>query len=191
MPRRGSGCAAWRSPNPTTLKVDAAGLLLVGLWNLGISVINLAAGNASQSLWIFLGIIQIIWAVQRFRQSSKFTQVQHVPGHLIQRVETLVKHIQRAKASTASDLIEFRANGKRWKGQLTSEMVVLVAGKAQKVRFALPDEFALTPQKETEPGKRVKASFRVQADTCRGNVPYESLRRYEEWKTKLTSFSSL
>ena len=175
----GTGIVAWRKPSPGALQADAAAMLLVGLWNIAIT---LTSGDSSQSFWAIAGVVQIIWAVQRFAKRSKFDQVQHVPESLIAHVEALVGRIQRANVPTTGDLIQFQAKGKRWKGHLTPEMVTLVAGNAQEVRFAAREEFALTAQEEAVPGKRVRTLIRVKTDTWTGRVPYESLQRYEDWQ---------
>jgi len=181
----GAGIAARRSPGPSTLQANGMALLLVGGWNISISLLAMSAGDSSQSFWIVLGILQVIWAIQRFVQSSKFARVQHVPESTIAQAESLVKYIQRAKLTAAGDLIKFRAGRKNWKGQLAPEIVTLVAGNAQEVRFVPADEFALTAQGEATPGKQAKVSIRAGADTWTGKMPYESLQRYENWKAGL------
>lgn len=175
----GTGIAAWRKPSPGALQADAAAMLLVGLWNIAIT---LTSGDSSQSFWAIAGVVQIVWAVQRFARHSKFTRVQHIPESLITHVEALVGRIQRANVAATGDLIEFQAKGKRWKGQLAPEMVTLVAGNAQEVRFAPREGFTLTTQEEAVPGKQVKTSIRVKADTWTGRMPYQSLQRYEDWQ---------
>lgn len=175
----GTGIASWRKPSPGALQADAAAMLLVGLWNIAITLMS---GDSSQSFWAIAGVVQIVWAVQRFARHSKFTQVQHVPESLIAHVETLVKHIQRANVAATGDLIQFQAKGKRWKAHLTPDIITLVAGNAQEVRFVAREEFALTAQGEATPGKRAKASIKVRADTWTGRVPYESLQRYDDWQ---------
>ncbi|MBC7250129.1 MAG: zinc ribbon domain-containing protein [Anaerolineae bacterium] len=185
----GAGIAAWRSPGPSTLQANGVALLLVGGWNIGISLLALSAGEPSQSFWIVLGGFQVIWAIQRFAQSSKFGRVQHVPESTIARAESLVKQVQGARGGTAGDLITFRARSKNWKGQLAPEIVTLVAGNAQEVRFVPADEFALIAQGEVKPKKQVKVSVRVGTDTWTGKVPYESLQRYENWKSGLRTAS--
>jgi len=175
----GTGIAAWRKPSPGALQADAAAMLLVGLWNIAIT---LTSGDSSQSYWAIIGVVQIIWAVQRFAKHSKFARVQQTPEQLITHVEALVGRIQRANVSASGDLIEFQAKGKRWKGQLAPEMVTLVAANAQEVRFVPREGFALTAQEEAAPGKQVRASIRVKADTWTGRTPYQSLQRYEDWQ---------
>ncbi len=175
----GTGIAAWRKPSPGALQADAAAMLLVGLWNIAITLMS---GDSSQSFWAIAGVIQIVWAVQRFAKHSKFARVQHISEPLITHVEALVGRIQRANVVASGNLIEFQAKGKRWKGQLAPEMVALVAGNAQEVRFAPREGFTLTAQEEAAPGKRVKVSIRVKADTWTGRAPYQSLQRYEDWQ---------
>jgi len=175
----GTGIAAWRKPSPGALQADAAAMLLVGLWNIAIT---LTSGDSSQNFWAIAGVVQIVWAVQRFARHSKFARVQHIPEALVTHVEALVGRIQRANVAATGDLIEFQAKGKRWKGQLAPEMVTLVAGNAQEVRFTPRAGFTLTAQEEAVPGKRLKASIRVKADTWTGRAPYQSLQRYEDWQ---------
>ena len=175
----GTGIAAWRKPSPGALQADAAALLLVGLWNIAITLMS---GDSSQSFWAIAGVVQIIWAAQRFAKRSKFAQVQHVPESLIAHVEALVSRIQRAKVAAAGDLVEFQAKGKRWKARLAPDVITLVAGNAQEVRFTPREGFTLTAQEEAVPGKRAKASIKVQADTWTGRASYQSLQRYEDWQ---------
>ena len=171
----GTGIATRRSPGPSTLQVDAFAMLLVGGWN----IIILLTGN----YFGVIGIFQIIGAIQRFAQQSKFNQMHYVSESRIIQVETLVARAQKAN-NTADNLIQFQAKGKNWKARLAPEVVTLVAGNAQQIRFVSDSQFALTTETEVTSGKQAKVSIQVGSDTWPGEIFPESLERYEVWKTE-------
>jgi alpha-glucoside transport system substrate-binding protein len=171
----GTGIATRRSPGPGTLQADAFAMLLVGGWNIIILLTGTYFG--------VIGIFQIIGAIQRFAQQSKFNQMHYVSESRIIQAETLVARARQAN-STADNLIQFRAKGKNWKARLAPEVVTLVAGNAQQVRFVSDSQFTLTTETEPTSGKQVKVSIQVGLDTWRGEMSLESLERYEVWQTE-------
>ncbi len=173
----GTGIAAWASPNPTTLRLDAAALLMVGVWNILVAV---TGDLSSQFMWIVIGFFQIGWAVQRFRQHSNFVRVQHIPKSLAREVETLINSVQRA----AAERVEFRIGNKVWLVRLLPDLVVAVtgAGNAQDVQFVLPDEFALEVTGTAQGRQWPPAIIHLKGERRTGTVAPASVERYRAWR---------
>jgi arabinogalactan oligomer/maltooligosaccharide transport system substrate-binding protein len=177
----GTGIAAWAVPNPITLRLDAAALLIVGLWNI---VVTIANGESSQFAWAIAGIIQIVWSIQRFRKHGDFVRVQHVPKAFAKEVEMLVNGTQRAKVDREEGAIAFRANNKLWKARLMPDLVVAVAGagNAQDVRFVLPDRFDLQVTAEAKGNRWAPATIKLGYDSWTGTVSQVSVAHYGTWR---------
>ncbi|MBN1937647.1 MAG: tetratricopeptide repeat protein [Anaerolineae bacterium] len=177
----GTGIAAWAAPNPVTLRLDAAALLLVGIWNI---VVTIAEGDSSQFAWAIAGIVQIVWAIQRFRKHGDFVRVQHIPKSLAREAEALVNSTQRVKADKDKDIVAFRANNKLWQARLMPDLVVAVAGtgNAQEVRFVLPDELELQITGEAQGRQWPPAAIRLENDRWSGSVSPISLEHYGAWQ---------
>jgi hypothetical protein len=179
----GAGVTAWRSPKRGTLLADASALLLVGGWNIAITLLTT---NTLASFRPILGLVQTILATPRFARYPRFVRAGHAAEPLIANTERLVTSIQETQQTNPGNLIEFQAEGKYWKGQLSPGMVTLVAGNARQVRFLSPDVFALTSQDGGEPRERVKVSITVEGDTWTGKTSYESMQQYKNWKAAQT-----
>lgn len=179
----GTGVAARRSPKRSTLLADASALLLVGGWNIAITLLTT---NTLASFRLILGLVQTILAIPRFARYPHFVRAGHAAEPLIANTERLVTSIQETQQTNPGNLIEFQAEGKYWKGQLSPGMVTLVAGNARQVRFLSPDVFALTSQDGSEPMERVKVLITVEGDTWKGKTSYESMQQYKDWKAAQT-----
>jgi len=173
----GTGIAAWASPGPITLRLDAAALLMVGVWNILVAV---TGDLSSQFMWIVLGFFQVGWAVQRFRQHGNFVRVQHIPKSLAREVEALVNSVQRATA----ERVEFRIGNKVWLARLLPDLVVAVsgAGNAQDVQFVLPDEFALQVTGTAQGRQWPPAIIHLKGEGRTGTVAPASAERYRVWR---------
>jgi hypothetical protein len=53
-------------PSPTTYLVDGIALLLIGLWNISVTLVDMSAGGGMR-IFLVLGIFQLVWAYRRFR----------------------------------------------------------------------------------------------------------------------------
>ncbi|HUT20791.1 MAG TPA: Ran-binding zinc finger domain-containing protein, partial [Anaerolineae bacterium] len=172
----GTGIAAWRAPGPTTAALDAAALLAVGVWNIGITLLG---GESTERFWAIAGIVQIVWAVQRFARRARFARLRHVPEAAIERATRLVEGAQKARLAQVADVIEFRAGGKRWRARLAPDVIALVTGNGREVRFLSPEQFDLTAQ---GPGTGViRATVRAGAERWDGSLSSTMWDRYQAW----------
>ncbi|MBN1582933.1 MAG: extracellular solute-binding protein, partial [Anaerolineae bacterium] len=162
-----------------TLRLDAAALLLVGMWNI---IVTIANGESEQIAWAAAGVVQIVWSIQRFRKHGEFVRVQHIPKSLAKEVEKLVSGTQRARVDREQDVVTFRANNKLWKARLLPDLVVAVAGNAQEVRFVTPGEFALQVSAETEAKRWLAATVQLGYDSWTGTVSQVAVPHYDAWR---------
>ncbi len=52
------------SPAPVGVILDGTGFLLVGIWNIGVAVLNAMAGHFEGGFLPLIGIFQICWGIQ-------------------------------------------------------------------------------------------------------------------------------
>jgi arabinogalactan oligomer / maltooligosaccharide transport system substrate-binding protein len=175
----GTGIAAWAAPRPTTLRLDAAALLLVGVWNI---ITTIANADSEQFVWAIAGVIQIVWSIQRFRKHGDFVRVQHVSKSLAREVEALVNGTQKARVARDERTVEFRADSKLWKARLMADMVIATANNTKEVRFVVPDAFLLAADPEAAAGRWVKANVKLGHEAWSGTASPVSIERYRAWR---------
>ena len=99
-------------PKPVGMIVDGIALMILGIWNIIITLANTASGGGS-GIFAVLGVWQIIWGIQSFGRYSHFSKLpMHKPtDSLNKQMNTLINEISKSKTKDRTDLIEFRAKG--------------------------------------------------------------------------------
>jgi hypothetical protein len=94
------------SPTPIGIIIDGVSLMLVGSWNVFISIMNMAI-RAGTGAWPVVGIFQFIWGLQSFGRYSRFSQMpREIPGaSTIKRIDQIAKDILRTKPAQEPQVI--------------------------------------------------------------------------------------
>ncbi len=179
------------SPTPIGIIIDGVSLMLVGAWNVFISIMNMAIG-AGTGAFPIIGIFQIIWGLQSFGRYSRFAQMpREIPSpSTIKRIDEIAKDILRTKPAKDPQIIEFRAQtffggNQPWKGRLRSNHAVFVGPGGKDVIFARTSEVKFTNDSR-KAGKTVKVTIQIGDRNLKGTMPFESYQRYESWKQALS-----
>ncbi|MCK4272904.1 hypothetical protein KAX22_09645 [bacterium] len=171
---------------PAPKKIIAAGLalLLVGGWNISITIYNISAGGKS-FFWAILGFWQIIWAFQAFGRYRRFSGLspEKPSEEYLKWIGEVVKSVKKAKVTESDDIIEFRMlkDHSNWKGKLLRQGAIFVEVRERDVLLAKTEDIQFVPQGKGCGGTS-EVSFQIANRTGTGEIPPESFEKYEAWK---------
>lgn len=176
-------------PKPLGMIIDGIALMILGIWNIIITVANTSSGGGS-GFFALLGVWQIIWGVQSFGRYGHFSKLpMQKPSDTVNRqVEHRIKEISGLKTKERSDLIEFQAKGLSakgvWKGKLEQNSAVFVMTATQELIFAEKSQVGIDIQGQPQTGKTVNAAFQFGGRTLNGSISAENYERYQAWKSR-------
>jgi len=114
------------APTSTGMIVDGIALLILGAWNIFITIANSAAGSGGgPHFFAILGVWQIIWGFQSFGRYKRFSvmPMKKPSEEILRQIDGLVKTITKAKVKEQPDLVEFQTKTftarQAWKGKLS------------------------------------------------------------------------
>lgn len=171
---------------PSPKKIIAAGLalLLVGGWNISITIYNVSAGGSS-FFWAILGFWQIIWAFQAFGRYRRFSHLSPVKPseEYLKWIGEAVKSVKKAKVTESDDIINFRMlkNHSNWKGMLLKQGAIFVEVRERDILLAKIEDVNFMPL-GAGCGGTTEVSFQIANRTGAGEIPPESFEKYEAWK---------
>jgi hypothetical protein len=165
-------------------------LILVGLWNLFVTVLNIAAGANPQVWWAIFGIILIAAGVQCFQKYARFSEaLRHgVSREEMTMMDRLVKSILKANAKEDDDIILFQVRAffgqKNWRGQLGQRVAFFVEQMTKEVLVADKDDMRVKPHGKVFLGKSLKASVRINDHKWEAQISQTSYDRYCDWQDR-------
>jgi hypothetical protein len=185
------GTGVWNTfaPRPTGILVDGIALLLVGLYNVGGGVLSAGHGSAGSSLWVKLGIFQLVWGVQAFVRFRRFRDAfQDPPGDMeFTQLDGEVSSLWKANPKQATDVIEFTAAGfmyaAKWKARLDDGFVLLATANGSEVRVVMKEAFEIEDRGKGLIGSSHNVAVRIAGKNRSGAIGLASLERYQQWKT--------
>lgn len=161
---------------------DGIGLLMVGIWNVALTIMNISDGY-QPGFWGTLGVLQILWGIGRLLQIPSYNKVADASIPIVNHIERLVHFVQETPKS--EKIIEIQVKSNRWKALLMPEMVLLVTDRAKEARFVPRSQFRLTIIKEPRPTKPVMVSIGLGKETWSGTISAEHLNRYDKSSSAL------
>jgi hypothetical protein len=173
-----TGIAA-RSGNVSTGTIvgDGLGMVLIGVWNILITISNMQAGSEN-SFFGILGVMQIIWGIQRFTVIPRFQQISQIPESIIGYATQRVDWVKNANLNDRA-IFQLTMQGSTWKVGLESLLVTMVTTDGKKVQFTRRNGFRLTAQDIPTPKKQVKVTVQITRQEFPGTLTYEHWQRYE------------
>jgi uncharacterized protein YjeT (DUF2065 family) len=176
------------SPTPKGMIVDGIALIILGLWNILITIANASAGSGEPSSFALIGVLQIIWGFQSFKRFKRFSGVsmEKPSEESLQRVDELVKSIRSSKPKNESDIIQFQTSGFQssiWKGKLFTNASVFVTIKGQETIITRKEDVNILAEEKVLIGKSLKALYKFGSRDFKGTIPPEFYERYVAWKT--------
>jgi hypothetical protein len=183
------------APVPIGIIGNGIVLLIVGAWNLWVSVMNAAAGQAGG--WPVIGLLQIAWAFQCFARYPRFKNVpRETPSPAtLKRIDQIVNDINRSKMNKDPQLIQFQSktflSPQSWKGRLRSNHAIFVGASRNDLIFARPSDVVITRQGKVLLGKTLKVTIQITDRSFKGTCSPESFDRYTAWKQTVTAVQPL
>jgi hypothetical protein len=184
------GEGIWNVALPTAegVIVDGIALILVGLWNIFVSVLNVAAGATEGAHWGVVALFQIGYGIYRFTMYGRFYQAfqERPPAEDVKRLDDIVAKVMRSTYKNSADIINFQTRSffkqQTWKGQLTGAAALFVDQLGHDVLIAPQDDVEFVKQGKVLIGRTLKVTFRIKDQTFNGLISPESFARYEQWK---------
>jgi hypothetical protein len=177
------------APMPVLYVVDGVLLILLGVWNMLISILNSSAPGGSPTGTFFptIAVFQVIWGIQSFARYKRFRAVSLVkpPDVLFKQVDRLAEEIRKAKVKTDPTLFEFVVSSypqQTWRGRIMDGFAVLVEKTRHETLFLNRDDFMIVPNGKVVLGNSLKALFHFRDRSLKGTVSAESYARYQQWK---------
>ena len=181
---------AWNiaRPRPTGILVDGASVIIVGLYNIVSTVLEMQSGQGGSAIWIKMGIFQLVIGGQAFWRFAQFRDAFRiqVTDSEMRELDGMVDAMWKAKVKETSDVIEFKVSGFHetpWKARLTDSIAVLGTLGGNEVRVATRDEFDIAENGKVLIGKSLKATFTIRGKAMKGTLSPESFERFQLWKT--------
>jgi hypothetical protein len=171
------------SPSPAGLIVDGIAVMVIGVWNLAVSIAELCvSGVGLTSLFAVVGACQIVWGIQslcRYRRFAAADGAAADPQFARWAAQTLGR-LSAAKPARNRDVVQLAAGLKFWKGLLLGDGVVFVAQGGADVAIAPKDQVDL---EASEPhGKYVRARLRLGERVLSGQMLPGHVQRLEVWQ---------
>jgi hypothetical protein len=183
------GVWSFSRPSLAGVAANAVMLIVVGLWNVGISLYEMQASHVPDpSRWIFAGVLQIAWGVQSLGKHRKLRGrfPQEPPEETVRFIDELVKSVRQLKPKKAEQAIEFTSRAflgqaRKWRGLLLDDAAVFVT-KAHEVLCAAKDEVSLSVKGKRARKRTCHAVLQVGAVTHKGTISRASRERFSAWK---------
>lgn len=175
-------------PTAEGILVDGADFVLVGLWNLAVTVINGMAAAVPDVHWAVIGVFQLGWAVYRFASYPRFHRAfrERPDPDDVRLMDDLVRKLLKADPKKSPDVITFRAKSflkeQNWKGQLSGGAALFAEPVGHEVLVARKEDVTVTVRGKVLLGKTLKASIRVKDRTLDGLIGPNSVAKYTAWK---------
>jgi hypothetical protein len=175
-------------PGAEGVLANGIALILVGLWNILITVLNAVAGEPPRIWWALFGAIQIAAAVQGFQKYSRFSRAlrYRVSRDELAMMDTLVKTILKANSKEDEAIIGFQVRGytqeKVWRGQLGQDAAIFVEKTSNETLVCDRTEVSIKPQGAVLFGNSLKARVRIGDQTWEATISPQSFDRFRDWK---------
>ena len=169
------------SPKPAGILAEGITLVILGVSNILLFLLNLLGGGHPVILVIF-GVGLIVLGIRCFTQLKSYwnKSVRKPSLEVRRRFDEIAKSIKKEKANKSTDTIQFKAR-RLWKGKLYKDRAIFVGGG--RVLFAKkPDVDFVKSGGETLIGKKLKVTFLIRDLEMCGTISPEFFQRFEAWK---------
>jgi hypothetical protein len=185
-------------PSPKGFLVDGIFLLIIGVWNIVITINDFIVWSQLVGRYYYLstpsvafitiGVMQIFWSVFSIKRYQRFSKTpsQKPDPNVSSRVDEILESMKKAKPREVYDLIEFTGANTNWKGRLFGDVAVL-AGVSGWIWKSVGD-VAFVPWKDfqiVDKGRYRLSKFRsVQINmgnrVFNGVMKPEAVQRYQQ-----------
>jgi len=173
-------------PRPVGMVVDGIALIILGVWNIIVTIVNLSAGSSSLGGFVVLGIWQISWGIQGIKRYQKYSYLSatKVTPESFQNFENMIEEIRLTSESGSENIIEFQVKRvfktMTLKGKLIKDLV-LFAGPGKEFFMEKITDVKITLTKANQDVSPLKASLSISGQVFPGEISHSSLDKYTRW----------
>jgi hypothetical protein len=185
-----SGIWCLALPGAEGVIANGIALMLIGIWNIVVTVLNLVIGGIP-SIWAaVLGVVFIGAAVRSFQKYARFSAaLRHGASEdELAMMDRLVKTVLKANSKEDEDIIGFQVRGgfaqqqRQWRGLLCRKWAAFVDKASKEVLIAPKDEVSIEPHGKVLLGQTLKAMVRIRDQKWEALVSPTSFDRFRDWK---------
>ncbi len=173
------------SPKLKGIVFDGVSLIVIGVWNLVIAGINASHGREPEYS-LTLGILQILWAGQRFRAYDRFSRksLSEPTPPISEKLDAIADYMKTANMTTDSHIVEFRTESwsskANWKGRLGDGGAVFFV--RQDLIFVSKQGVSFKNHGKAFLKKSLTVTFALEKESRIATISPEAFQRYEAWK---------
>ena len=175
--------------NPAGIIITGITRVLLGVWIIGVTILNAVMGTANGSpLFIILGVVFIGWGAMSFRRHKRLSGVlsEKPSEKTLQQLRAIGRGILELTVEGKGYNIEFKTFSswglpKNWKGRLEGDTAIFVEKKRKEVFLAKKGEVLFLKSEKLSLRKGYNASFTIGDRTMGGEISSTSFESYEKW----------
>jgi hypothetical protein len=183
-----AGVSARRSPGPGTLIACAAGLLVIGMWNLFVPIYNLvhAAERDPHGMGgLIIGCFQVFWGVKMMQGKSRHAAISLAsPPEAVKALDELADAVRKSKEKNGDEFVSVDCSGFTsplvLKGKLMPEGAFFVDTGGVRTFLVRRDDVELSLKGDVK--KSNKGTLRVGAEKFPCRISKTSCERILAWK---------
>lgn len=174
-------------PTPVGLLLNAIGFIVVGAWNVVISILNMLAGHFSV-FWLGIGVVQFVIAAKRINVYMRLKDQPAQNNPAVLEAKNLVNSIRKAKTTSSPDIIVLStANAidkAIWKVKLMDRSALFVHSAGSRAVVERKENVNInSPQADTNK-KQLKMKASAGSLALAGTIPAGDYARFMAWKLK-------
>ncbi|MDD5542985.1 MAG: hypothetical protein PHX83_07395 [Acidobacteriia bacterium] len=176
------------APAPAGMIVDGIALIVLGIWNIIVTISNASSGASGPHFFAILGLWQVVWGFQSFGRYSRFSgRVSgKPPQELINQVAAISKSLAAKGASQQPEVMEFTVGVKRakrtWKGKLLDDLAVFSIEKEADFIVADKSSVNFSQQSGVSSAGGVSVSFNIGSRSGDATMTSNQFEKYQRWK---------
>jgi hypothetical protein len=179
-----------KAPKPVGLIVDGIALLIVGVWNIAVTLLNLSAGAKSGGFFPILAVIQIVMGFKSIRRYPRFVGVTSLASNqeILNKTQELINQVNKADEKTSKDIIVFQTKTftqtLKWTARLADWMGIFSANGGKEVMFLPKDQVSIERKGKVLIGKTLKIGVKLGSKEMTAKMVPEHMERFDSWKLR-------
>jgi hypothetical protein len=170
--------------DPRVLRLEAAALLLLGLWNTVGLYFEIESGikPAFGARIILVGIVQLISAYTTYRSYPGYKQIyEHLDKACLHELEIRIGDAWKQKAQPEAGLVEFKIDDKKCKAKFLSDMVILLTQNGKHITLAEPAEIKVENTGNKMLSKSLKVELALEKEKLKTEMKPECYEQWQAW----------
>ncbi len=177
------GICVMLRPSPGGLILDGTAMMVVGGWNIFITLASMDAGGGVPFFGV-LGGYQIFTGFKTFAKYPRFAGSlrKRPPAAALKCAEELMAAITSKDAGQATRTVAFSVGNEQWRVGFHDEIAVLVKGAQEEVVVTDAAHLQLVKQEIAKEGEQARVRLRVGDRRLDAVMAPDALSTYAEWK---------